>query len=78
LYQATFEVRQGALEVCSTWAMGLGSSLGQCPEGLPVEGQADRGALVDIESDGIGQQGDRVVKLTGPHTHIGERCRRAC
>ena len=53
--------------------MGLGSSLGECPEGLPVEGQADRRALVDIECDGIGQQGDRVVKLTGAHTPIGQR-----
>ena len=66
LCQATPEVRQGALEVCSTWAMGLGSGPGEYPEGVPVEGQADRGAFVDIEGDGIGQQCDRVVELRRP------------
>ena len=65
LCQAALEVRQSTLEVRSTWAMGLGSGPGEDPEGLPVKGQADRGALVDIEGDGIGQQCDRVVELAG-------------
>ena len=56
------------LEVCSTWAMGLGSGPGEYPEGVPVEGQADQGALVDIEGDGIGQQCDRVVNCVRLHS----------
>jgi hypothetical protein len=77
LCQAAFKVRQSALELCSAWTMGLGRGPGECPEGLPVERQANWRALVDIERDGIGQQCDRVVQLTGQHTHIGQRCCRA-
>ena len=54
--------------------MGLGSGPGEYPEGVPVEGQADRGALVDIEGDGIGQQCDRVVELRRPPTQLGQGC----
>jgi hypothetical protein len=78
LCQAAGEVGDSAPEPLGVRTMRLGSGSGEGLKGLPIEGETAARALLNIEGDRMGEQRDRVVKLAGQHTHIGQRCRRAC